>query len=1288
MVFMLTYNSQLDESRPTGYGWMHAFEMYGNFNYAAGWAGVRRADGKWLEFTADEHGIWQNIDHSNQRLEWKEKEVTLVDGDTHYIFGATGQLARIENARGYGQTLTYAPGVKNKPGLLARVTDDFGASITFAYDDAGRLTKVTDPAGRTWRYGHDAKGNLTSVTRPDGSTRRYVYGNKRFPHHLTGIIDGEDRRYATYRYDAKGRGIESFHGAGREKTDDTVIRYTDSNKRIVNGRTFTLGFINYQWTITEVARGKDAADKQPWKGPGTCSGIVKRTYYPDGKLATVTDELGKLTTYTLYDRWGRPRGITENPRTDHQRTIRLAYHPALDRVTQVIASAPNGEKTTEMSFDDHGDPLEVSENGFTPEHRPVFRDVHYAWDDTGRMVMMDGPREDVKDITKLAYYPNTPGMGEKRGRLKSITDAAGRTATVTAYDAFGRVLERILADGTKERMKYDTMGRLVLRTLTDGKSKRSFHYAYDKSGLPTEITAPDGRTITYRYTSAEKPKTITDATGRIIRFDYDARGRITGRTIMENGRVIARSRTAYDVRNHPVETINALNETTHYRYDMTGRLAETDDAAGRITKLAYDPLNRINRITDPASHTTAFAYDIANNLTKVTAPNGVPTAYAYDDLGNRWKEDSKDRGVLDYRYDAAGLMVKQADALKQQAKTQYDALGRPVLIQYGKSDKIKFSYGKKGGASGRLTEIRENTGSLRYGYTTFGELASVQQTFKDGPKLTQSYAYDNAGHIGSATLPGGRKLTYDYDSAGRLAGVMLDNRPILTHMRYSVLGGITSARWGNGLKYRASYDALGRIVSQTQGKTTVAYQYDKAGNIVKRGNQAYEYDKLDRLIGAAKIKLPGNLEKGDIRYQYDANGNRTRLTLGTIKHDYSYQPGTNRLSKINDITLKYDAVGNLIKDGRFTYTYNARGRLASAADKQGHAIASYSYNALGLRTSKTFKGKSTYYVYNPNGMLAAEADSKGRILRQYVWLGIRPVALLEEGQIYYIHTNHLGTPRVVTDESKQVVWKSQPTPFGLGKPSGSITLNLRFPGQYYDTETGLNYNWHRYYNPKTGRYLTPDPLGLNANLNTYAYAESNPVAHVDPDGRVVPLIFVACAANPVCATAAGSLFGAAIGGALDYITQLIEKQGATQCIDYKQVAASASISAIPGGALLRYLSKSGVLARAIGRLLSSVAFHHTADKFIKSIARFGLRPGSYATPTKGLTALQAKIELALPGNLPRNAILEINLRGLRKAGYRIPDVSRVSAYKGLPGGGYEMQFPYAIPPQFIKVIQP
>jgi len=265
-------------------------------------------------------------------------------------------------------------------------------------------------------------------------------------------------------------------------------------------------------------------------------------------------------------------------------------------------------------------------------------------------------------------------------------------------------------------------------------------------------------------------------------------------------------------------------------------------------------------------------------------------------------------------------------------------------------------------------------------------------------------------------------------------------------------------------------------------------------------NQTYTYDKLDRLVGATKVKLPGNLSRGDIRYQYDANGNRVSVSFGKEKTDYAYQPGTNRLSKIGDVSLKYDSVGNLIEDARFIYSYNDRNRLDKATNKETGETASYTYNALGLRTSKTINGKTTYYIYNPNSMLAAETNKQGKILRQYVWLGIRPLALIEEGRIYYIHTDHLGAPRVATDGNGQVVWQWQPTPFGMGKPSGSIALNLRFPGQYYDSETGLNYNWHRYYSSSTGRYLRTEPTGLAFGMNPFRYALASPITHFDANG--------------------------------------------------------------------------------------------------------------------------------------------------------------------------------------------
>lgn len=143
---------------------------------------------------------------------------------------------------------------------------------------------------------------------------------------------------------------------------------------------------------------------------------------------------------------------------------------------------------------------------------------------------------------------------------------------------------------------------------------------------------------------------------------------------------------------------------------------------------------------------------------------------------------------------------------------------------------------------------------------------------------------------------------------------------------------------------------------------------------------------------------------------------------------------------------------------------------------------------------------STYYIYDEAGHVIGEYDASGNPVAQHIYLNDRPVAVVQNGQLDYVATDQQGTPRVVTDAQQNVVWTWSSDPSGNGQPTGSLTYNLRFPGQYYDGETGSHYNYNRDYHPATGRYMESDPIGLMGGIDSYTYARDNFLRFADPLG--------------------------------------------------------------------------------------------------------------------------------------------------------------------------------------------
>jgi RHS repeat-associated protein len=229
-------------------------------------------------------------------------------------------------------------------------------------------------------------------------------------------------------------------------------------------------------------------------------------------------------------------------------------------------------------------------------------------------------------------------------------------------------------------------------------------------------------------------------------------------------------------------------------------------------------------------------------------------------------------------------------------------------------------------------------------------------------------------------------------------------------------------------------------------------------------------------------------------YTIPATNNRVTAITGTPARTYTFNTDGDDLSYSN-----------------ITLAYNDANRMSSAT--VGSTTTDYVYNALGQRVKKTNGTASTvvYFVYDEAGHLLGEYSSTGALIEETVWLGDTPVATLQPVTggvgIYYIHADHLNAPQMITRATDNgIMWRWDKDPYGSLAPNqnpsgGTFVYNLGFPGQYYDVETGLFYNYFRSYDPQTGRYVESDPIGLaGGSYSTYAYAAGNPISNYDPSG--------------------------------------------------------------------------------------------------------------------------------------------------------------------------------------------
>ena len=298
---------------------------------------------------------------------------------------------------------------------------------------------------------------------------------------------------------------------------------------------------------------------------------------------------------------------------------------------------------------------------------------------------------------------------------------------------------------------------------------------------------------------------------------------------------------------------------------------------------------------------------------------------------------------------------------------------------------------------------------------------------------------------------------------------------------------------GKARSRRFGRDVLGNITQVTSGAT---------------GNK-FVYDALNRLTNVTDL---GTTQVA--AYSYDATGNRLTKQAGTGAPivPYTYPLASHQLMAIGDsnpIMRGYDAMGNTTSIGTTKgFAYDDTGRMKQVNNSAGAAAMLYATNALGQRVEKYLTGNTAltqFSVDDESGHALGDYDSTSARIRETIWMDGMPVGVLNgsTGTLAYIEPDQLGTPRVAIDgTSNAAVWNWSPIndPFGETQPTGSLSLNLRMPGQSYDAESGLNYNYFRDYDAGTGRYVESDPIGLDGGISTYGYVDGNPLSEWDPYG--------------------------------------------------------------------------------------------------------------------------------------------------------------------------------------------
>ncbi|MFI1331858.1 putative T7SS-secreted protein [Streptomyces sp. NPDC020845] len=840
-------------------------------------------------------------------------------------------------------------------------------------------------------------------------------------------------------------------------------------------------------------------------------------------------------------------GYTDGNLTDVINSSGLPLRFEYDDEKRVISWTDTNDRRYDYVYDNRD--RCISEGG-TEGHFSIRLDYHGVDQHTGHRIttvttaaghtakyLIDDACQVVGEIDRLGAHTRTEY--DRHGRVLAHTDPLGRRSECR-YDELGRRVGLIRPDGKQSSAVYSHLGLPTAMTGADG---TTWTREYDERGNRVAETGPVGATTRYTYDDFGRLTSITDALGETTRVRCDPAG-LPLEITDPLGAVTAYRRDAFG---RPVAIVDPLGATTRltwsvegkllrrvgpdraeesWTYDGEGNCTNHVDAAGGVTSYEYTHFDLLAAQTGPDGARYAFEHDAELRLTKVTNPHGLTWNYEYDPAGRLITETDFDDRTIRYEHDAAGQLIARTTPLGRRIALGRDVLGRVVIKD---ADGRTTTY--RHDTAGRLIAAAGPDAEIVFQRDRMGRVKSETVA---GRAMT--HQYDALGRRTRRTTPSGATTTYTYDAAGNRTALTASGHVL--EFEHDAAGRETSRRLGSALSLAQIWDRAGRLIDQILTGPTAdtlqhrAYTYRADGYLtaiedLRTGRRAFDLDAAGRVT---TVRAQGWTES----YAYDEAGNQTQASWPD-RHPGAEATGTRtyagtRITRAGSLRYEYDDAGRLTlrqktrlskKPDTWRYTWDAENRLTTVTTPDGTAWR-YLYDPFGRRTAKQRLAPDGETVaeqvdFTWDGFTLVEqttttADLSHPITLTWDHRGLHPVAQTEritdtatqreiDQRFFAIVTDLVGTPTELVDASGDIAWRTRTTLWGTTTWAAASTgyTPLRFPGQYYDPETGLHYNLHRYYDPTTARYLTPDPLGLTSAPNPATYIH-NPHTWADPLG--------------------------------------------------------------------------------------------------------------------------------------------------------------------------------------------